>query len=309
MLDLRPAEEILSRYGVGRIVRTEPLAAGTVQHSTKVTTEQGDYVLRLYRNRSLESVRFECRLLSELASRGFPCIPPLPDRDGHVTTVLRDRPAVLFPFVDGEHFERLEPERRASLIGVVVRLHTLTMGRKELRSPDRWNYDLRFCEERLRAAAAASPRSDATERLVFLLGELETVDIPENLAEGVCHCDLCQSNVLFSGSEVAALLDFDDANYTWLAYDLVNLIDFLCWPLGGELSWEEGRDVVRSYRGRRELTPGELEHLYDIHRFQIVLDAAWFFDRGTAAGFPERRKLEYLRTLGRARYREELGLY
>jgi homoserine kinase type II len=134
------------------------------------------------------------------------------------------------------------------------------------------------------------------------------VTIPVDLPRGVCHCDYSSNNLLFKGDTLNALLDFDDANYTWLVYDLVNLMDNWCWSDGVTADWGGCARIVRLYSERRPLTPGEQSHLFDVHRYQIALDAAWFFDRGNAADFPERRRLEYFDYLGRAEYTYRLGL-
>ena len=72
----------------------------------------------------------------------------------------------------------------------------------------------------------APARMAARAKLPWMERELERLDLPPSLPKGVCHCDFHWSNILFQGDEFVALLDFDDANWTYRTFDLVILIEW-----------------------------------------------------------------------------------
>jgi Ser/Thr protein kinase RdoA (MazF antagonist) len=123
------------------------------------------------------------------------------------------------------------------------------------------------------------------------------------LPKGICHCDFHFSNVLFKGNEFVALLDFDDANYTYLTFDLIGLIEYWAWPhLAERLDLARARAIVKEYARHRPLSPIEQQHMYDVYKLSILIDCVWFFSRGSAQDFREKRKIDALNALGRQRF-------
>src|SRR5690606_37183506 len=120
------------------------------------------------------------------------------------------------------------------------------------------------------------------------------------LPKGICHCDFHFSNVLFNRHRFVALLDFDDANYTFLLFDLVGLIESWAWPHPSDvLALKQARVIVQKYMKYRPLNPVEQRHLYDVYKLSILMDTIWFLGRGSAPDFYERRIIDFLNNLGR----------
>lgn len=300
-------------YALGGVCRAAPLTAGSVQQNILLETPKGRFVLRLYGNRSRQSVELELQSLHELVECGFPCARPVeradqahggellgPDRSGN--------PTALFEFVEGEHSATLTPAQQLSVIRAMAWLHSHTAGRERFHSPARANYTVDFCRDRIEAARAASRLQDRDRKAHWLLSRLERCELPDELPKGFCHCDYDSTNLLFDGAELKALLDFDDANYTWLILDIANALDYWYWPHDGRPELSRAVTILREYNRLRPLTFAERQHLFDAHRYQIILDAVWFFDRGRADEFSERRKLEYLDEIGVSEYRNRLDL-
>ena len=104
---------------------------------------------------------------------------------------------------------------------------------RDFRSPytaQRMNYTVDLCRTLAQSAADEIDTPAAHEKFAWLAHELTTLDLPPSVPQGICHGDLHFSNILFRGDEFAALLDFDDANHTYLTFDLVGLIEYWAWP-------------------------------------------------------------------------------
>lgn len=302
--------EILSHYELGEFQASEPIAAGSVQTNYFLRTESGRCVFRLYENRSMESVLFEAHLLQCLSGRGYPCPAPLPDRAGKLAGTFREKPFVLFEFIDGQPVQRPTHEQERQLIRQVAGLQNLTRGLRPSYTDYRWNYSPALCRRLARRAAAESGTAGARAKLAWLEASLAALDLPRSLPKGVCHCDFHFSNVLFKDGQLRALIDFDDANYTYLTYDLATLIE----PFRPDFTWEtwagvgpeqdildftRARWVASEYQQHRPLGRGEKRHLFDVYKLSILIDSLWYFPRGGSGDFYEKRKLAALDRLGR----------
>jgi Ser/Thr protein kinase RdoA (MazF antagonist) len=125
---------------------------------------------------------------------------------------------------------------------------------------------------------------------------------------GICHCDFHFSNVLFKDNSFKALLDFDDANYTFLMFDLVTLIESWAWrhDLDKELDFVQARKILAEYQKYRQLNDNEKRHLFDLYKLSVLFDCVWYFGRGMASDFYEKRKVEFLNTVGREEFYNQL---
>jgi homoserine kinase type II len=145
--------------------------------------------------------------------------------------------------------------------------------------------------------------------LAWVEQQLSTLELPQSLPKGICHCDFHFSNVLFQGDQFAALLDFDDANYTYLLFDLVGLIESWAWPYQADrLDVRQARPILQEYMKHRPLNANEQRHLYDVYKLSILFDCVWYFGRGDAKDFYEKRKVDFLSDLGRKKLFDALFL-
>lgn len=299
--------EILSRYNLGAYVGSQPIHEGTVQTNYCLETTQGRFVLRYYENRSRESVLFERDLLLYLNERHYPCPAPFANVQSEYVGVYREKPCVVFEFIEGRPVEHPGAFHQQQLIQKAAELQRLTEGFCSAYTPYRWNYDPDLCWTLARTEAARINTGNAQEKCAWLAHELTTLDLPPTSPKGICHCDFHFSNVLFRGDEFAALLDFDDANWTFLQFDLVGLIESGAWPhTAAVLDLTAARRVVQGYTAHRPLSPAEQKHLYDVYKLSILFDCVWYLGRGDADDFREKRKIEALTHLGRQRLFDEL---
>lgn len=298
---------ILSHYDLGAYGDSAAIQQGTVQTSYRLQTSQGTFVFRYYENRSGESVLFESDLLAYLAARRYPCPVQVRNSQGATVAMYRGKPYVIFEFIDGQPLERPGPHHWQQLIQKAAELQKLA---QDFRSPYtryRWNYDPELCRTLARAEATRLATPGAHEKFTWLARKLAALDLPPSLPKGICHCDFHFSNVLFRGDELVALLDFDDANYTFLQFDLVGLMEYWAWPNTAEvLDVAKARSVVQEYMKHRPLPLVEQEHLYDVYRLSILFDCVWYFSRGGAHDFREKRKIEALQRLGRQQFFDAL---
>lgn len=309
--------EILLAYELGTLKASQSLTTGTVQTNYRLQTTRGRYVFRFYENRPLGSVLFESHLIQYLTAHQYPCPAAFPNRQGAFVGSYREKPYLLFEFVEGEHLERLTADQKSQLIQKVAELHLITQAYEPRYQDHRWNYDGVLCRRLAQDTAAKLDPPTARAKLAWFEAELAALDLPDSLPKGICHCDFDLSNILFQDGQFKALLDFDDANYTYLIFDLAGLInpfvppfDWDSWsafdPDADVLDFRESKTVVQEYSHQRPLTDVEKAHLFDVYKLTVLFDCIWYFARGALPDFYEKRKLDALNRLGRSGFYQAL---
>ncbi len=298
---------ILAHYDLGTCTQSEPISQGTVQTNYVLHTTQGKYVFRYYENRDRDSVLFESDLLSFLAERRYPCPVQIRNDEGAYVGTYDNKPYTITHFIEGQPIEKPDYTHQQQLIQKAAELQILTQNFHSPYIRHRWNYDSDLCRNLAYDEAKRINTQSAYEKYAWLAHELTKLNLPPALPKGICHCDFHFSNILFHNDTLVALLDFDDANNTYLQFDMVGLIEYWAWShTAGRLDLARARDVVQEYMKHRPLSLIEQQHLYDVYKLSILFDCVWYFERGSAQNFYEKRKVDALTTLGRQHFTERL---
>ena len=306
-------KKIFTNYNLGEVKSFDSFEAGTVQTNILVYTTRGRFVLRYYeRNRSFHSVLFEVNLIKYLKKRKYPCPDILRNKRGKFAAYFNNKPYAIFEFIEGVHIEQPNEKQRLRLIEKVAQLQNLTKNYRPTYTRHRWNYGIELCEILAENIATELATESAQKKLIWYRRQLSELVLPMSLPKGICHCDFHFSNVLFEGNTFCALLDFDDANYTFLTFDLACLIDInLFIPSFGWNTWHHfGLDdeifnfksvkrTVSEYQKFRPLNSVEKKYFFDVYKLSVLIDCLWFFERGNSSSFYEQRKIQYLNRLGR----------
>ncbi|MBS4198733.1 homoserine kinase [Bacillus sp. FJAT-49732] len=301
-------KQILSSYDLGNYKDSTPFTSGTVQTNIKVKTTKGQFVFRYYENRSVQSALFETNFLAYLKDHDFPCPKPFLNQYGEFVGIYKQKPYVLFEYMEGEHITNPSENQKTQLIKLAAELHNISKNYIPLYKEDRLNYSVVTCRKLAEQQAKQLCTNNAKEKLRWLEKELESLVLPESLPKGICHSDFHFSNILYKDGTCKALIDFDDANYTYLLFDLIVLIEYGAWQhdVDEYLNVKEAKKIISEYMKYRPLSDMEKKHLFDIYKLSILIDCVRYFDRGEVENFYERRKIEYLNHIGRMKFFENL---
>ncbi|WP_028862451.1 homoserine kinase [Psychromonas aquimarina] len=308
---------ILHNYNLGELINSQPFLTGTVQTNIFLHTSRGSFVLRYYQNRSADSVQFESHLCAYLSQHQYPCPAPLKNRRGEYIGVHNNKPYIIFEFMQGEHIENPDQQQKDQLIQKAAELQIITRNYQPCALEHRFNYNIDSCREKAQEQAAEISTINAALKLEWVEKELAELRLPDNLAKGICHTDFHFSNVLYHHGKFNALIDFDDANYTFLAFDLIWLINpfkaafsfdnwYNCSIDNSQLDFKEARETVAKYNRYRPLDNNEKQHLFDIYKLSILFDCIWYFARGDVNSFYEKEKINIINSLGREGFYEAL---
>ncbi|MGV7222762.1 MAG: phosphotransferase, partial [Nitrospinales bacterium] len=218
-----------------------------------------------------------------------------------------DKPFIIFEFVEGQFIEFPNEAHWIQLIKMAAELQNLTLDFQSDFTKYRWNYSPALCSDLANKQAREIKNKDAYDKLKWLENELLTLNLPTSIPKGICHCDFHYSNMLFRDDELVTVLDFDDANFTFLQFDLVGLIEYQAWPNDQDnINYLKAHEVLQEYMKHRPLLHIEQIHLYDVYKLSILLDCVWYFNRGNYSDFREKRKIEALNCLGRNKFYRKL---
>lgn len=300
----------------GKLLELIPLQEGTVQTNYKAITTKGAFILRLYENRSPDSVRFEQEVLQRLTTHQFPCAPFLPTASGDLL-IWENKPVMLFQFMEGESIEHPSQTQKQALFRLMGEMHRITQNWKPSHSFARLNYDVPHLLETAVSIAAKEGTENGKQKLIWLQEQAALLEFPSFLTKGVCHCDYYFSNLLYQGDTTSALLDFDDANYTYLPFDILSVTHFFLpdfdhdtWqsfsPRDEILDFKQAKENLDIYQKIYPIPEKERPYLFDILKLGILFDCLWYFSRGHVSDFFEKRKIDALNQLGREAFTNSL---
>jgi homoserine kinase type II len=251
----------LSWYGLNKYEAFQPVEGGSVNSNFSLLSGGKRWFLRLYEEQELEGARRELAMVGALAQAGVPTPPALGD-----ARELEGRPAALFPWIEGSMRCQASVAARDlyTLGAAVASMHRAS---ERLDAPEH-RFGTDALRERL-GRIAKHPRADQfpIERLSRELDTLERTR-DESLPQGVVHGDLFRDNVLWQGTDLAALLDFESAFEGPLVYDLA--VCTLSWCFGQDFSFELITALASGYESVRPLTDREREAFDTELRFAAV---------------------------------------
>ncbi|MGH7439414.1 MAG: phosphotransferase, partial [Polyangiaceae bacterium] len=135
------AGELLEAYGLGALDAIEGIPAGSVNSNFALKAGGKRLFLRIYEEQALEGARGETRMLDRLAAAGVPTPCPCRRLDGELVSVVRGKPAALFPWIDGDMRCQagVTPGHARAVGEALAKVHVAAGG--EARGPGRFRYE------------------------------------------------------------------------------------------------------------------------------------------------------------------------
>jgi homoserine kinase type II len=237
-------DEILGHFGLPGHQSSTPISAGTVNTNYAVTGADGQprLFLRINEGKAGDDVVREGAIVNHLAARGVKTPRPLVATTGEPFARWRDVFVSIFPFVDGRTLVRHEvgaTEARAAGCAL-AELHLAGADYPDHR-PGRYEPD--EIDRRLHIIAAQKDDPSLASAVAILapaLAHLRKSRPP--LPLGLIHGDLFIDNVLYDDTRLTALLDFEQASWGRLAYDLA--VSVLAFGFGHD---DFRADVTRAF--------------------------------------------------------------
>ena len=212
--------ELIGAYEVGELVSAKGIAEGVSNSNWLIETTRDRFILTMYEERvDTRHLPFYLGLLDHLAAKGAPVPRTIHDRSGSAYRTVRGKAVALIEFLPGVSVDRPSVAQAHNVGRALAATHLAvadfpqrgeqTMGLAT------WGRLLSQCgDEALATIDPALPQA-VSDELSFLTGNW-----PDDLPQGVVHCDLFPDNVLMLGNEVSGMIDFYFAATDFFAYDV-----------------------------------------------------------------------------------------
>lgn len=240
----RSLPALMRRWPVGEATGFRPLTEGLMNRNYRIDTRAGPLFLKQFLDIDRRQIAFQHRVTAALGAAGLPVPTPIPARDGGTLVTVRGQRFSLYPWVSGSHRQGLDmPLAECAELGRLLGCLHAELGavmppiQQTLLVPTANAADtLTLIEELLSVLRAQPVRDDfddiAERRLVerrCMLAQLADRRPPDcgALTVGYVHGDFHALNLLYSGDELVAILDWDRLSVSPYTQELVRAATLL----------------------------------------------------------------------------------
>ncbi len=275
-------EDLLDRWHVPRQRSITPTAWGWSNDTFVVASAAGRHVLRISTTATRAEVEFEHELLARLASKALPFATPLPlaGLDGASVQTFDGprgpRPATLYAEIPGRHADDADIDLVAAGATAFGRLDRV-LATIDLAPPDR------AMSSDLAAASTAVPTLDGIEgdvgpeaALILRSAASEAARVPPALPRQLIHGDFALGNVLFEGTLVRGIVDFEYCGRDLRVMELATALGLVLTKTNRDELW---RPVLDAYLRALPLTEPEIRALPRLARLGRAVGLVWWIGR------------------------------
>lgn len=264
--------ELISHYDVGDLISAKGIAEGVSNSNWLIeTTGTGAgtsrFILTMYERRiDIAQLPFFLGLLDHLAEQNCPVPRTIHDRSGASHRLIDGKSVALIEYLPGVSVDHPTPEQAFSVGAALATVHLAGQNfgarREQSLGLAEWKQVLEECGTDALAGIHPDLPAICTDELAHL-----EMHWPENLPQGITHCDLFPDNVLMLEDRVSGLIDFYFAANDFFAYDLAVTHAAWCFEQGtADFRPDIASALMRGYRSVRKLTDEEQAALPNLAR-------------------------------------------
>jgi len=251
--------QLADAFAIGAVSSWNTIEAGTINSNFAIQAGDTRYFLRINEGKSEKDVLYEAELIAAIAERGVPTPVPIRSPSGQPFVLFEGKWVSLFPWVVGGHRELGEVSASdAREVGIAL----ASMHQAALPLVDSmWRvgiYTFSDIVDRFRGFEGSEDH-ELAPAIVEIASEIKwLVDQSSRRADapvGIIHGDLFRDNVMFDGSRLTALIDFEQASTGSLVYDLAVCLN--AWCFTDRIQHELAHALVDGYQSVRPLAQSE----------------------------------------------------
>ncbi|MCE5171145.1 phosphotransferase [Paenibacillus profundus] len=262
----------------------QPIARGWLNLKWKITTEQGEFVLKKYHSNRFKNVEVLTRALQQqqrLHEAGIPCPKLMADKGRLLHASSANEHFIIMDYSTGEivkpgHFNRQQMVDLGCVTGKIHRvLNDGTLGMEsepQFVPPERKERMLHW--QNALAEAQHSNNRQIAANIALQMNVTETLDLDafSECKTGWAHRDLWVDNLLFHKDRVSAVLDFDRLHFEYPEIDVARAI-LSCALHHGHFHQELASAFLEGYRTEADFPSGSLVRAL---RLLWYLESIWW---------------------------------
>jgi homoserine kinase type II len=219
-------KQVLTLYDLGAFENLQQLSFGYANQNYRVDTDQGSFLYRVCTQQPLHLIEYEVSLMEALRQISFPTAYPIAQKDGSFIHPLGEHYVMIYEFHQGQ-----EPPLNVHTAGAIGEaigvLSTLPNAQNH---PKKNAVHLDTCDALI--AEFAQAKNPLPELFAYFEEQTNYLRplLLQTLPEGIVHGDCFTDNTLFAGNELVAVIDFEEACYDHLLFDVGMTINGFCFP-------------------------------------------------------------------------------
>jgi len=261
-------ERLAAQYPVGELQDFEDLTGGQANSSFKLITSTGACVLSICDEKTTGEAAHLARVLRHLEENGVATTRVVDSKDGHTVVKYHRKPVILKHYLEGSPSRDLTAEMVRLVGRELARLH-------QVQSPPglapRFAYGLEAFDHVILSGSDSNFQDWLRKKKKYL-----TQAIRPDLPRCLIHGDVFYDNILFSGKEMVAIIDFEEACHYYRAFDLGMCAAGSC-TTGGFLDFDKTRALVDGYLDIGNLTDQEKKSLQAFVIYGATATSFWRF--------------------------------
>ena len=271
---LSPTElaHIVAQYSIGTPLKLEEISGGFGNSNFKLTTTEGEFLLKICDEKDLAELNMQIALLQHLQRHAYPTVYPILTKDQKQLTHETFGSVMIYPFLQGKQPDP-SPGVLSQLGEALAKLHCIPPIADLPRFAMGISQMTPFFEEVQGTQFATHPFVES------LKSQLESIEPQLNapLPMGLLHGDLFLDNTLFDGDQMVAILDFEEGCYDTLLIDVGMTIIGCCYTPRDQLNLEAAQRFLDTYNASRPLTESEWQCLDTFVHYAALSIAFWRF--------------------------------
>lgn len=295
LLNQKQIEELLANYGIASLEYVVEIADGIENSNYLVRAEAQDFVLTIFEQKKTEELRPFFRFMAAACAQGFALPAPLLNQHGEALSFFDlesdTKHFILCKRLPGTHPDFTTTQLCEQLGKDFGELHALSKDADFLEE---------FTPSDLSYVIPKAEFSDflSEEKLATLKEEIAFIKTitPKlsSMPQGICHCDFFPDNALieniYGDFKVTGFLDWYDARYTALIYDLAIISISWCSDGKGTLDPLKEQALLKGYAQTRRFDAQEHEVWLAMQRiaaFSFWLSRELYHHQMKSTGRPE----------------------
>lgn len=263
-------KKLIAPYPLGNLQKTTPMDGGQANSSFMLSTDKEKYILSVCDEKNMAEIQCLTQMLTHLEFHNFPTSRIISTRDGRKVITLEEKPVYIKRYIDADVIRYLNAPQLEGLGRALNLLHIIPP-LKDI--PGQFPYGMQFFPH-LYQTGITHPYLDwLKEKQIFL-----TQAIDPNLPRGMIHGDIYWDNLLFSGDELAAVLDFEEACHYYLLFDL-GMCAVGCCTKKGRFNMDQTAKVLAGYQQQSPLSSHEKKQLKVFMEYAAVAGSSWRFNQ------------------------------
>lgn len=253
LLTKQDIELITAEYPISKVNSFKVLSGGSENTNYVIYTDNGNYVLTICEQKSIQKATELALLLEHLKNYNFKSSQVLRNKKNELIGFWKNKPFMMKVYLEGTVHESL-PVHLIELMGRELgRLHKID-------APKFLAHQANFGKEQFSLVRNYAPNSDFEKWLSKKLDFLEPyfkLDLPKTLI----HSDLFANNTVISNNEsTLTIMDFEEAVYYYRVFDIGMTIIGSC-KFGEVIDLKKVKALVNGYQQEIQLTKPEVNCL------------------------------------------------